>query len=161
MSRHNLVETLMGAVVLVAAGGFLAFAYKNTELRSIGGYELNARFDRVDGLPVGADVRISGIKVGTVVSQRLDTNTYQAVVGMSIEKSVKLPEDSMAKIASSGLLGGNYLALSPGASDDMLKPGEEITETQGSVDLLTLLSKFASGSGSSSSDHKASSDHKE
>ena len=155
MSRHNLVETLMGAVVLVAAGGFLAFAYKNTELRAIGGYELNARFDRVDGLPVGADVRISGIKVGTVVSQSLDAHSYQAVVGMSIDSSVKLPEDSIAKISSSGLLGSNYLALSPGASDVMLEPGQEITETQGSIDLLTLLSKFASNSSSSgSSDQK-------
>lgn len=146
MSRHNLVETLMGAVVLVAAGGFLAFAYKNTELRSIDGYELNARFDRVDGLPVGADVRISGIKVGSVVGQDLDRNTYQAVVRMSIDDQVKLPEDSIAKITSSGLLGSNYLALSPGVSDVMLTPGQEITETQGSVDFLTLLSKFAPSS---------------
>lgn len=150
MSRHNLVETLMGAVVLVAAAGFLAFAYKNTELRSIDGYELKARFERVDGLPVGADVRISGIKVGTVVGQDLDGNTYQAVVSMSIDKNVHLPEDSIAKITSSGLLGGNYLALSPGMSDVMLATGQEITETQGSVDFLSLLSKFASGSGSNS-----------
>lgn len=147
MSRHNLVETLMGAVVLIAAGGFLTFAYKNTELSNIEGYELRARFDRVDGLAIGADVRVSGIKVGSVTRQDLDRNTYQAVVRMTIDNAVKLPEDTIAKISSSGLLGSNYLALSPGASDIMLKPGEEITETQGSVDLLTLLAKFASNSG--------------
>lgn len=143
MSRHNLVETLMGAVVLVAAAGFLVFAYKNTELGAIDGYEIKARFERVDGLPVGADVRISGIKVGTVVGQELDGHTYQAVVRMSVANNVQLPEDSIARITSSGLLGGNYLALSPGVSDVMLETGQEITETQGSVDFLTLLSKFA------------------
>lgn len=143
--KHNLVETLMGAVVLAAAGFFLFFAYTNTSMRTVQGYELTARFDRVDGLVNGADVRLSGIKVGTVVAQELDPHSYSAIVRMQINPSVHLPEDTFARITSSGLLGSNYLALSPGGSDIMLEPGEEIIETQGAVDLLTLLSKFASG----------------
>ncbi|RIK93145.1 MAG: outer membrane lipid asymmetry maintenance protein MlaD [Proteobacteria bacterium] len=144
--RHNLVETLMGAVVLAAAGFFLAFAYTNADIRAINGYELRARFERIDGLPLGADVRLSGIKVGSVVGQELDKNTYQAIVRLSIDPSVRLPEDTFAKITSEGLLGDSYLALSPGASDVMLEPGDEIVDTQGAVDLLGLLSKFGSDS---------------
>lgn len=145
--RHNLVETLMGAVVLVVAFAFLAFAYTNTDIRAVKGYELKARFDRVDGLTVGSDVRLSGIKVGTVTGQELDPHSYQAVVRFSVDPSVKLPEDTSAKITSEGLLGSNYLALSPGASDVMLEPGEDIAYTQGAVDFLSLISKFADGGG--------------
>lgn len=141
--RHNLVETLMGAVVLAAAFGFLAFAYTNTDIRAVKGYELLARFERVDGLAVGSDVRLSGIKVGTVIGQELDRDTYEAVVRLSIDPSVKLPEDTTAKITSEGLLGSNYLSLSPGGSDVMLAPGDAIEYTQGSLDFLSLLSKFA------------------
>ncbi|RMF07570.1 MAG: outer membrane lipid asymmetry maintenance protein MlaD [Alphaproteobacteria bacterium] len=144
--RHNLVETLMGAVVLAAAGAFIAFAYTNTDMRAVNGYELTARFDRIDGLPIGADVRLSGIKVGTVVGQELDRDTYYAVVRFTVDNSVRLPEDTIAKITSEGLLGSNYLALDPGVSDVMLEPGDEIVDTQGAIDFLTLLSKFGSNS---------------
>lgn len=140
--KHNLVETLIGAVVLAAAGAFLAFAYTNTDMGSVRGYEISARFNRVDGLTIGSDVRLSGIKVGTVVKQDLDKNTYQAIVHMTIDNSVKLPEDTFARITSEGLLGSNYLSLDPGGSDVFLKPGDEITQTQGAVDLLGLISKF-------------------
>ena len=142
--RHNLVETLMGAVVLAAAGAFIAFAYTNTDIRTVSGYEITARFDRIDGLTLGADVRLSGIKVGTVVGEELDKKTYYAIVRFTVENSVRLPEDTVAKITTEGLLGTHYLALSPGASDVMLKAGDEIVDTQGSVDLMTLISKFGS-----------------
>jgi phospholipid/cholesterol/gamma-HCH transport system substrate-binding protein len=154
---HNLVETLIGAVVLVGAGAFLTFAYTNTDARRVHGYEITARFNRVDGLTNGSDVRLSGIKVGTVTGQDLDRKTYQAVVRMSIDPSVKLPEDTFAKITSSGLLGNNYLALDPGGSDEYLKPGDQITQTQGSVDLLGLISKFGGSAKKSDSDDKKSS----
>src|SRR5690606_38029993 len=104
-------------------------------------------FDRVDGLAVGSDVRLSGIKVGTVTGQELDPHSYQAVVRFSMDPAVQLPEDTAAKITSEGLLGGNYLALSPGGSDIMLEPGEDIAYTQGAVDFLSLISKFADGGG--------------
>lgn len=153
---HNLVETLIGAVVLVGAGAFLTFAYTNTDAKRVHGYEITARFNRVDGLTNGSDVRLSGIKVGTVTKQELDHKTYQAVVHMSIDPSVKLPEDTFAKITSEGLLGSNYLSLDPGGSDEYLKPGDQIAQTQGSVDLLGLISKFG-GSKSSGEDKKSGS----
>ncbi|WP_118132485.1 outer membrane lipid asymmetry maintenance protein MlaD [Oceanicella sp. SM1341] len=142
-------ETLIGAVVLVAAGGFLAFASQNADFGRGGGYEVVAKFRKAGGLNVGSDVRISGVKVGSVTGITLDPTTYQAVTHMSVREGVELPEDSDAKIDSEGLLGGNYVAITPGASEFMLNPGDEITMTQGSVSLIDLLLTFAGGSGGS------------
>jgi phospholipid/cholesterol/gamma-HCH transport system substrate-binding protein len=139
---RNLIETLMGAVVLVVAGLFLVFAYSTTNVRPVSGYDLVAKFERVDGLPVGADVRLSGIKIGTVIEQRLEPTTYLAVVRLSINAQVKLPTDTVAQIASEGLLGGNFVALVPGAEEKMLAPGGEIRFTQAPVNLVQLLGKF-------------------
>lgn len=147
----NLVETLIGAVVVAVAGVFLFFAYSTAGVSSAGsGYELVARFDKVDGLNVGADVRMSGIKIGTVTAQSLDPQTYQAVVRFSVASTYKLPSDSTARIASEGLLGGNYLALEPGGAADMLKAGGSIQYTQGAVSLLDLLGKAIYSLGSPS-----------
>ncbi len=147
----NLVETLIGAVVLVVAGLFLIFAYSRSGAMTIDGYELYAKFDRVDGLAPGNDVRLSGIKIGTIVDQSLEEDTFFAVVRMEIDPKIRLPEDSSAKITSEGLLGGNYLALEPGGADEVLEAGDEITITQGSVDLLGLISQavFSISSGKS------------
>ena len=142
--RNNLVETVMGAVVLVITGGFLYFAFSGANVGTTGGKTYFAHFDKVDGLAIGGEVKISGINVGTIVGQSLDTFTYEAVVEMNIRDDVELPEDTFAKITSEGLLGGNYLVLDPGGSDVMLEDGDQITETQGAVDLLGLLSAFAS-----------------
>lgn len=139
---RNLVETLMGAVVLVVAALFLIFAYSSTNVRAIRGYDVIAKFERVDGLATGTDVKISGIKVGTLVEQRLDPETYLAVVRMSIDNRVKLPEDTVAQVSSEGLLGGNFLALVPGGSDTMIAPGGEIKYTQAPVNLVQMLGKF-------------------
>lgn len=140
---NNLVETLMGAVVLTITAMFLYFAFSQTGYSTKGGYSLIARFDKVDGLANGSDVRISGIKVGTVLNQYLDKDTFQAVVEISLDSDIKVPDDTFAKITSEGLLGGNYLVLDPGGSDELLGDGDQITETQGAVDLLNLLDKFA------------------
>jgi len=137
----NLVETLIGAVVLIVAGSFLAFAYTSSGTQAIDGYELTAKFDRIDGLAAGNDVKMSGIKVGTIIEQTLEPDTFFAVVRMEIDPAIKLPDDSSAKITSEGLLGGNYLALEPGGSDELLEAGDEISITQGSVDLLGLISQ--------------------
>jgi len=140
--KNNLVETLIGAVVLAVAAFFLFYAYNTSgKKQTSGGYEVLAKFDRIDGLATGADVRMSGIKIGTVTSSSLDAKTYQAVVRLAVDASVTLPDDSTAKIASEGLLGGNYLALEPGGSDTVLKPGGEIRFTQGSVNLMDLIGK--------------------
>src|SRR5712691_7158827 len=107
MSR-NVIETVMGAVVLVIAALFLFFAYSVSQVRAVRGYELTAQFERVDGVRDGGDVRISGIKVGSILSQTLDPKTYFAVVRMSIDPGIKVPTDTVAQIASSGLLGDKY-----------------------------------------------------
>lgn len=138
----NLVETVMGAVVLAVAIGFVAIAYTVGDLKTIEGYSLISKFDRVDGLVVGADVRMSGIKVGTVVKQELDPETYLAVVTINVKSEIKLPRDTSAQISSDGLLGDKYLSLQAGAEDDMLKPGQEIEYTQGSVDIVSLVGRM-------------------
>lgn len=136
----NLVETLIGAVVLAVATVFLVFAYSTAGVRStVTGYEVTARFDRIDGLATGSDVRLSGIKIGSVTGQSLDTKTYQAVVRLNVDSAVKLPDDSSAKVATEGLLGGSYLSIEPGGSDAMLKAGGEIKFTQGAISLVDLI----------------------
>ncbi len=137
---NNVVETLVGTVVLVFAGLFLTYAYSTADVRGASdGYGLYAMFDRVDGLEIGSDVRMSGIKIGSVTDQALDTTTYQARIEFAIESSVLLPEDSSIKVASEGLLGGSYLAIEPGGSLDNLGDGDEIAFTQGSIDLMGLI----------------------
>lgn len=139
--KENLVETLVGAFVLLLAVGFLSYGYSVTE-RNVGdGIEVQANFDRVDGLTVGSDVRLAGVKVGTVTNLALDPVSYAARVTMQISNVVAVPDDTSAKITSEGLLGGNYISLSPGGSDLPLEQGGEILFTQGSVDLISLISQ--------------------
>ena len=144
---NQLVETLMGAVVLVVAALFLAFAYSSTNVRPLNGYEVSAKFDRVDGLNPGSDVKISGIKVGTVVGEKLDPDTFLAIVTISLQSGIKLPTDTVAQVSSEGLLGGNFLALVPGSDDKDIKPGGEIKYTQAPVNLMQLLGKFIFNTG--------------
>lgn len=139
--RGNVVETLIGAVVVAIAAFFLAFAYRTAGVANVGGYEVMAKFDRVDGLNVGSDVRMSGIKIGTITAQSLDPSTYRAVIRFTVDTAIKLPDDSSAKIASSGLLGTNYLSVEPGGSDTNLKSGGQIKFTQGAVNLLDLIAQ--------------------
>lgn len=148
--QNNTVETLIGAIVVLVAAGFLYFAYATTNSADLGGYEVFAKFQRVDGLNVGTDVRLSGIKVGTVSALTLDPRTYQATVHLNIKNEVKLPEDSSIMVTSTGLLGNSYLSISPGGSDTMITPRGSIKNTQGSVDLMSLIGRFASGAGGAS-----------
>ena len=138
MSR-NILETLLGAVVLIVAVGFLVFAYRSSQVQQNGGYELIARFDKVDGLEPGSDVLISGIKVGSVLDQSLDAETYRAEVRFSLREDVRVPADTSAAVVSNGLLGGKYLALVPGGDIEMLEPGGEVTLTQSAVNLEDLI----------------------
>ncbi len=150
----TLLETLMGAVVLGVAIVFVAFAYSRAGVSSVSGYQVFAKFSSVDGLNVGDDVRISGIKVGTVTDQTLDPDFFRAVVDMTIDPEVKLPEDTTAAVVSAGLLGGKYVSLDPGGADETIPPGGEIKFTQSSVNLEGLLGKviynLSSGGGNSS-----------
>ena len=127
---RNLVEPVMGAVVLLVAGMFVYFAYTTAEVATVEGYGVNARFYKIGGLKKGSDVRISGIKVGTVVDHNLDPQTFDAVISMSIANEVKLPADTIAGIASEGLLGDKYVRLEPGTQKTHLAAGATITKTK-------------------------------
>ena len=140
--RKNLIETVMGAVVLLVAALFILFAYNKAEVGKVQGYEITASFDRIDGILSGSDVRMSGIKIGTVTASFLDPKTYFAKVSMNISSDIKIPEDTSISVSSDGLLGDKFLALSPGGSDEMLQAGEEITTTQGSIDLMGLVGQM-------------------
>ncbi len=142
MAQRNFAETLTGAVVLVIAGGFLAFAIAHSGERTGRGYPLTARFQRIDGLGVGADVRVAGVKIGSVTATAIDPKSFEAVVTFTVAEDIKLPTDSGAVITSDGLLGGKYLALSPGGDDHDLAPGGVIKITQSSINIEDLLGKF-------------------
>ncbi len=145
--RRNLIETISRAVVLVVAALFLVFAYSNASPRAVEGYELFAKFDRVDGFQEGSDVRLSGIKVGTVISQDIDPKSYLAIVKLSIDPRVKLPTDTVAEIVSDGLLGSRSMALVPGAEEKMIQPGGETQFTEPPLNLETLLGRAVFGQG--------------
>lgn len=133
-------ETGVGLVVLAAAGAFLAYALGvGGFARAAPGYEVTAKFGQVGALAPGADVRVAGVKVGTVSSVSLDPKTYLAVTRLSLQPDVRLPSDSVAKITSDGLLGGSHVAIAPGGAPDDLKAGGEIGNTQGAVDLFGLI----------------------
>jgi phospholipid/cholesterol/gamma-HCH transport system substrate-binding protein len=145
MMGRNIVETIVGALVLVVAAVFVFYAFSKSDRSGPGGYEVIARFERIDGLKRGADVTLSGVKIGTVTGFDLDPKTYQAVVRMAVASDVKLPLDTNAKIVGESLLGGMVVVLEPGGSDRSLRAGGEITKTQGAIPLTELLAKFMFG----------------
>ncbi|TVQ82378.1 MAG: outer membrane lipid asymmetry maintenance protein MlaD [Micavibrio sp.] len=128
--QNNVVETVLGAVVLAVTALFLTFAYKVIDLAPVEGYEIEARFSRIDGLNTGSHVKLSGVRVGRITGFYLDTDTYEAVVKMDIQGGIKLPLDTSATIASEGLMGGKYLALEVGGDDLYIEPGGRIEYTQ-------------------------------
>lgn len=146
MQRH-IVETLVGTLVLAIAIGFGWYAYSTTgHSSSSGSYSVKARFDRADGLNNGTDVRVSGIKIGSVTSVTLDPKNYMALVEIAIQNDVKLAIDSRAEIQSEGLLGGRYLNITPGNDDTDLTNGATIVYTNAGADLMQLISKAIFGS---------------
>jgi phospholipid/cholesterol/gamma-HCH transport system substrate-binding protein len=142
MARRNAVEIVVGAAVLLVAGVFLAYAVAHSGRSAREGYSLTAQFDHIDGLSVGADVRMAGVRIGSVTGARIDPKSYLAVVTLTVQDGLELPKDSSAEITSDGLLGGKYISLSPGGDAALLKPGGTITITQSSVSLEQLLGKF-------------------
>ncbi len=148
---RNIVETIVGALVLVVAGVFVFYAFAKSDRSGPTGYEIIARFDRIDGLKRGADVTLSGVKVGAVTGFDLDRKTYQAVVRMLVSSNVSLPADTHAKIVSESLLGGMVVVLEPGGDTKMLPAGGEIQMTQGAIPLSELIAKFMFGGTSSGS----------
>jgi phospholipid/cholesterol/gamma-HCH transport system substrate-binding protein len=142
MARRNAVEVVVGAAVLLVAAGFLAYAVAHSGRSASEGYPLTAQFDHIDGLSVGADVRMAGVRIGSVTSATINTQSYLAVITLTVQDGLNLPKDSSAEITSDGLLGGKYVSLTPGGDTAMLKPGQAITITQSSVSLEQLLGKF-------------------
>lgn len=142
MARRNIAEVITGAAVLSVAAGFLAYAVSHSGRSGGTGYPLRAKFDRIDGLNVGADVRVAGVKVGAVTAARIDPKTFLAEVSFSVQLGIELPKDSSAEITSDGLLGGKYLSLVPGGDATVLQPGQVVTITQSAVSLEQLLGKF-------------------
>ena len=127
--QRNAFETVLGGLVLVVAGMFVFFAYGTAQVKAVSGYEVTARFFKIGGLTAGSDVRINGIKVGTVRSTTLDEKTYDAVVRMSIKSDVRLPKDTEAGIGSEGIIGGKYVRLQPGTETSTIDSGGSISKT--------------------------------
>ena len=139
--KRSAIETVLGAIVLLVAAVFMVLAYNTTDLKPKSGYELTGKFYAVDGLTIGSVVRIGGVKVGAVIDQYVDPELYQAVVRISVQDTIKVPEDSTATVSSSGLLGGKYLKIDPGNSATLLKGGDEIKQTKDVIALEELLGK--------------------
>lgn len=124
------VETIMGIVVIFVAAFFLYFAYQVSDLQVVKGYDINARFLKVGGLNVGSDVRINGIKVGTVIAQNLAPEDYVADVKLSISSNIQLPKDSVVSVVSDGLVGNKFIKIEPGKSKEFLQNGDTVANTK-------------------------------
>ncbi|WP_397541906.1 outer membrane lipid asymmetry maintenance protein MlaD [Roseovarius salis] len=146
MTTDHTTEVIVGGAVLAVAVGFLFYAGQVTGMS--GGqeeYELSASFRSADGVTVGTDVRMAGVKIGRVTDINLDPETYRAATVFTVRDGIDVPDDSAVAVSSEGLLGGNYVEILPGGSPFYFEPGDEIEFTQGSVSLVSLLMKFVSG----------------
>ena len=128
--KRSILETILGGVVIVVAAGFLIFALQATEVGAVNGITLKARFLKLGGLEVGSDVRISGVKVGTVTDRQLDTDSFEAIILFTVNTGVRIPTDTQAVVTSEGLLGNKYLRLIPGTAKEFLNGGSEISLTR-------------------------------
>ncbi len=158
--NNNYFEIIVGTFVLMSALFFFFSSFQNSKVNSSKGYHLIAKFDNIDGLAPGGDVKISGVKVGSVENQFLDEESYRATLRLIIDDKIKLSSDSSAKVSSEGLLGSKYLAIEPGADDEFLKDGDEINFTQSSVNFEDLLGKFIFSSSSDKKEDKKEDDKK-
>ncbi|WP_336946962.1 outer membrane lipid asymmetry maintenance protein MlaD [Asaia sp. HN010] len=140
--RRDLLELTTGFLVLAVLAGLLALAVLGRSQSGSDGYTLRAVFNQIDGLSVGSDVRLAGITVGHVTAETVDPKNYRAEVRFTVRNGIELPTDSAAIVTSDSLLGGKYIALSPGGDEKNLKPGGIVSQTQGAISLEQLLSKF-------------------
>ena len=137
--RSNIFETFIGAIVIILAVSFLFYSFSITDNNAEGTYNINATFNRIDGIQIGSDVRLSGIKIGSVSKSSLNQTTYEAQLALIIDNSIKIPDDSSAKITMDGLLGSNYISIEPGGSEIYLSENGYLLYTQGSIDLIGLV----------------------
>ncbi len=141
-AQRSLGDLAAGALVLIVALGFLGYAVANTGRGSVAGTTLHANFDHIDGLAIGSDVRLAGVKVGSITEARVDPKSFQAAVTFTVARDLRLPSDSSAEVTSDGLLGGKFLSISPGGQEKVLAEGGQVTITQSAVSLEQLLGKF-------------------
>lgn len=145
---HNVFETILGAVVLGIAALFLAFAYSSADLHKVKGYTLTANFPMVDGIKEGTDVKINGVRVGSIEALKLNTdvgpNQYLVTVLMTLDRSVQLPTDTIALVSTESLLGGKYMSLEPGVDETMIKTDGtgRVTRTQAPMRLDDLIGQL-------------------
>ncbi len=140
--QNSTVETLIGAAVVAIAAGFFIFAYQGSgKGTAAGSYRLLAEFDNAEGVSIGSDVRMAGVKVGSVVGFDLNVENYQAKVTIEVDPALKLTEDATAKVTSEGLLGSKFISLEQGGAETLLAAGEAISNTQGAVDIWSLISQ--------------------
>ncbi len=153
MRPNRALEIGTGLFILL---GFVALVFLTTQLpssglkiREAGVYRLTATFDNIGDLKEGAPVSMSGVNVGRVTRITYDSRQYKAVVDVSIDSgNDKIPDDSDASIQTQGLLGGKYIALTPGGSETYFKDGGQIGFTQSAIVLENLINKlFASIAG--------------
>jgi phospholipid/cholesterol/gamma-HCH transport system substrate-binding protein len=140
--KSNIVESVLGALVLLVAVSFFAWAYARADVGDPGGYTLVAKFESIGDLEPGGDVRISGIRIGQILSLELDPVSFRAQVRFSVLNDIELPADSSAQIVSASLLGGKYLSITPGGDEVVLADGGEIEYTQSAVNFEDLLGQF-------------------
>jgi len=150
--NRNIIETIMGAVVLLVAAGFVTLAFQSTSVNGGNGYEIIAEFDNASGITPGSEVRLAGVKIGVVSGQKLDPETFFAVITMTIDESIKLPRDTSARILADGLLGASFIALEPGGEEETIPPGGRISFTQGSINVVDLLGRFIFSAAEAASD---------
>ena len=145
--KKSSVELGVGIFVLlgIICIGYLTVQLGKMELLGDDHYFLNARFLSVSGLKTGSEVEIAGVKVGQVDSITLDTNDHTAIVRLKILRNVVLTDDVIASVKTAGLIGDKYIKLTPGGSDEILKPEDVITETESALDIEELISKYAFG----------------
>lgn len=146
MASENMTEIAVGGAVLAIAAGFMIYAGQVSGFSgATAEYELSASFRSADGIDVGTDVRLAGVKVGRVTAMELDPETYRAQAVFTVRDDIEVPDDSALAISSEGLLGGNFVEIMPGGSPFFFAAGDEIEFTQGSVSLIALLTKFVAG----------------
>ena len=141
--KYNILETIMGFVVLIAVAIFLIYGIKTAKVDTKKeNQNIYAIFENVSGLKIGDNVQISGINVGKIINLELNTDTYEAKVLMGLNNKIKLPEDTTARITSSSMLGRNYIEISPGISNTYLKDKEVIFDTSSAVIFSDMLGKM-------------------
>lgn len=137
--NRNIIETITGVLVLAIAVIFVVFVYEGTQGSTGKGYSVVARFTKVDGVSIGSDVRLAGIKIGSVTDKFLDPQNFDAVLRLTIEEKFHLPVDSLLRITSDGIFGNSYINIDPGQKAEFVAEGQELANTQAGINFIDLV----------------------